>query len=241
MSNELDLNEQLEYEKGYHWRDIAISVLVFGVFEVLSLLCQGKLFKFSFCSSIFAGTFSALWAVFIGYMVGVYFFTKKKMATFRRIKYNYPVRLEDGRMFAGIAAGGFLGGFLQGIIGVGSGNTMVAAMLFLGIDAKVTSATSGYQIVFIGLSSTIEALANNELTWLEVGWFFSICFILGGILTFFMYKLLQKSEKGPKIILIIILALCVICIAGVAPSIYFTSKNYGWPFMLDIQKSFCSI
>lgn len=140
-----------------------------------------------------------------------------------------------------IAGGGFVGGFLQGIIGVGSGNTMMAALLTCGINPKVASATSGYQILFIGLSSLIEALAYEEISWVEVGWLFSICFIIGGALTFGLYWLIKDRPRGHKMILAFILTLCIICIVGVIPSIYLTQLYYGWPFMLDLLNKFCSV
>lgn len=83
------------------------------------------------------------------------------MTTYQKIGYKYSIKLNDKLNFAIIAGGGFVGGLLQGVIGLGSGNMMIAALLHVGIDARVTGATSGYQIVFIGMASLIEALANS--------------------------------------------------------------------------------
>jgi hypothetical protein len=132
---------------------------------------------FSFCSGIFAGSFAALCIVFFSYLIFVYKFTCNKLIYYAKIGYKYDVKLNEYRNFALITCGGFIGGFLQGVIGVGSGNLMVASLLTVGLNPKVTSATSGYQIVFIGLSSLIEALVNDELNWVETGWFLFICFL----------------------------------------------------------------
>lgn len=85
----------------------------------------------------------------------------RRLRTYYRIGYKYSVKLTDKLNFAIIAGGGFFGGFLQGIIGLGSGNMMIASLLYVGIDARVVGATSGYQIVFIGMASLIQALADG--------------------------------------------------------------------------------
>jgi hypothetical protein len=64
---------------------------------------------------------------------------------------------------------------------------MVSILLTVGVNPKVITATAGYQIIFIDLSSLIEALAFNGLTWLEVVWFFGISFVLDGALTVMLY------------------------------------------------------
>lgn len=238
FENSVLLQKQLDYESTYHWRDILISIVVFTVFEVLSLLSQGKIIDFSFCSWIFGLTFGLLVIVLAVYLAFVYKFTSRKMEYYARIGYDYDTKLAEFKNFGLITGGGFIGGFLQGIIGVGSGNCMVAAMLTVGIDPKVTSATSGYQIVFIGLSSLIEALAFNELTWIEVGFFFTICFVIGGGLTLLLYHLLRDKPKAPGILLIIITCLCVMSTIGIIPNVYLTQLFYGWPYMLTV-KSFC--
>jgi len=124
----------------------------------MSLLSQGKIVPFSLCSWTFGVAFGALVVIFIVYIVLVYKFTCRKLEYYAKIGYVYDAKLNECKNFGLITGGGFFGGFLQGIIGVGSGNCMVASMLTVGISPKVTSATSGYQIVFIGLSSLIEAI-----------------------------------------------------------------------------------
>ena len=47
------------------------------------------------------------------------------------------------------------------MLGTGVGSIMVMGMLFIGLTQQVASATSGYQIMFTGASSMIQALSNN--------------------------------------------------------------------------------
>ena len=52
-----------------------------------------------------------------------------------------------------------LGGFATGLLGAGCGHLMIIFMGLIGVPTKVASATSGFQIVFIGAASLITALA----------------------------------------------------------------------------------
>jgi hypothetical protein len=204
------------------------------------MLAQGKIVRFSFCSWYFAVSFVCLCIAFFFYLFVIYKITCSQMAYYEKIGYNYGFPLGQTKIICIIAAGGIVGGLLQGIIGLGSGHCMVGSLLYLGLNPKVASATSGYMIVFIGLSSLIEAMANNEITWIQVAWFMGICFILGGICTFLLYRVLAGKPKAPKIIIAIIIALCVLSCVTILPNIYFTQKNFGWHSMLTVPKPFCS-
>lgn len=50
---------------------------------------------------------------------------------------------------------GFLAGLAQGILGVGSGSCMMSFLLTTSINASSASATTGYQVLFIGLAALI--------------------------------------------------------------------------------------
>ena len=54
-----------------------------------------------------------------------------------------------------IIFGGLLAGFVQGILGVGSGTVVMLVLLTYNFDARVASATSGFQIFFIGAASFV--------------------------------------------------------------------------------------
>jgi hypothetical protein len=229
----------MAYEKGYHAKDIIISLTVFVVFEVLSLFSQGKfMLRFGFCTWIFCVSFGAFCLLVIGYMIIVYRLTCKKLKYYKTIGYHYDVKLNKVQNYMILVCGGFIGGLLQGIIGVGSGNMMVWAMLVIGIDPKVTTATSGYQIVFVGAASLIEAIANQLITWTEAGWLFGICFIIGGSLTVIFYTLTEGRPTIQRTILLIVTLLCVISVVGTIPSIVLTQKYYGWQYMLTVH-DFC--
>lgn len=172
-------------------------------------------------------------------MILVYHLIQRRLKYYKEIGYKYRVKLNKTDNFIIIVLGGFIGGFLQGIIGLGSGNTMVAAMLVVGVDATVTAATSGYQIFFIGMASLVEALAQKQISWVDAGFLFGISFVFGGLLTLLLYHLLKDKKNVQKTLLIIIVALCVLCIVGIIPSVFLTAHNFGWPYLFHLNGSIC--
>lgn len=173
-------------------------------------------------------------------MISVYRYIDWLLKFYRYIDYEYDVRLDSPSTFTTVACGGFVGGILQGILGVGAGDSIVTALLTVGVAPRVASATSGYQIFFAGMSSLIGALAYSEISWADAGWLFGICFVVGGLLTLGLYYLLRNSPKAQKTLLAIIMGLCILCIVGIIPNIYLTQLYYGWNYMISILNNFCS-
>lgn len=162
------------------------------------------------------------------------------MKYYEYIGYEYNVKLGNPSTYTTIACGGFVGGILQGILGVGAGDSIVAALLTVGVAPRVASATSGYQIFFAGMSSLVGALAYREISWADAGWLFGICFVVGGLLTLGLYYSLRNYAKAQKALLAIIMALCIVSIIGIIPSIYLTQLYYGWTYMTSSLANFCS-
>lgn len=96
-----------------------------------------------------------------GFIYFIYRFTCYRLSFYKKVKYVYDVNLNNPYKFTIALLGGLIGGFLQGVIGIGSGDCMMAAMLFLNMNPRVVSATTGYQIFFVGLSSTIVSLVRQ--------------------------------------------------------------------------------
>jgi len=82
----------------------------------------------------------------------------------------------------------FLGGFLQGMSGTGAGISMVAALIVAGYPLRVCIGSCGFLAFFVGASAIVRVVLHNELTLAEFGWFFGLCFVLGGTLTFLIYR-----------------------------------------------------
>lgn len=58
---------------------------------------------------------------------------------------------------------GMLAGLVQGILGLGSGSTMMIFFFMTPINTSSASATTGYQVLFIGLSALIEGFINGSV------------------------------------------------------------------------------
>ena len=84
---------------------------------------------------------------------------KRRFAYYKLIKYECTTDVSSLLNFSYLVIGGITGGFLSGLIGLGAGNMMIIFMGLVGVNIKVASATSGYQILFIGSASLIQAVA----------------------------------------------------------------------------------
>ena len=126
----------------------------------MALFVQGKLYKFKECAVwFFVLLFIVFFAIFIGFLIAYFRFLKKRFTFYKKIKYTFEIDLSESRNYIYLCLGGLLGGFSSGLIGVGSGHIMILFMSFIKVQTKVASATSGYQILFVGASSLIEAVA----------------------------------------------------------------------------------
>ena len=67
----------------------------------------------------------------------------------------------------------------------------------------------------------------------------SLTCVLGGIVTFFMYKWTEKKDKVRvnKILVYIIMVLCAISVIGTIPSFILTVINFGWDEVFKIKWS----
>lgn len=61
----------------------------------------------------------------------------------------------DSRNFGMICFGGYFAGVSQGILGAGSGTFLMGTFMAVNLNPKVAAATSGYQILFIGLATFV--------------------------------------------------------------------------------------
>lgn len=97
-----------------------------------------------------------------------------------------------------LTAGGLIGalaGYAGGLLGVGGGNIIVPVLIWIGIDPRKASATSGFIVIFSSLAAFISHAAlgnvNTELLFVSVP-----ASILGGIAGAW---LLAHKIKGPQI------------------------------------------
>jgi uncharacterized membrane protein YfcA len=135
-------------------------------------------------------------------------------------------------------ASAYLGGFVNGLLGSGVGSVIVMGLLYGGVPAKVASATSGYQIVFTGAASLIQAFANQELDVDQFGFLFVISLagsLAGSVLIYFIMQRYQLK----RLQIIVLFVLNLLEAIGVFPNAVFDVKYYGWPFMTAVPGFDC--
>lgn len=147
--------------------------------------------------------------------------------------------MDDKKTYLLIAFTAFFGGLFQGIAATGAGSSIVAVLLSFGYPPKVCSATSGYLGFFFSTAAIIHSILHNELTLLQFAWFFCISFVLGGFLTILLYWKIEKNPKGSGVLMILISAICLICVITVIPNIIQTAKFEGATGLLVASKDFC--
>jgi uncharacterized membrane protein YfcA len=140
------------YEKTIHLPDIAFSFGVFVAFEALLFLVQGKFSFFTFgqCDWEYPVGIVILAIVTFTYLLFVKKYLHRNMNDYSWVEYPMDIKLNDSKKFWLVCLGGLGAGFIQGILGVGSGTSIMAVLLALGIPPTVASACSGYQVFFIG-------------------------------------------------------------------------------------------
>jgi uncharacterized protein len=122
-----------------------------------------------------------------------------------------PKKKEGGQGDSGreIKAGIGLGvgaGYLGGLLGVGGGNFIVPALVWLGIDPKKASATTAFIVVFSSLSGFFGHAAMGTINW-NLLTFAAIGSIVGAILgSWLMHKKLDAGQVK-KIIGVVLYAI----------------------------------
>lgn len=101
-----------------------------------------------------------------------------------------------------------IAGYIGGLLGVGGGNLIVPALIWIGFDPRKAAATSGFIVIFSSLAAFFEhvLLGNINLPLLIVSAFSSIG---GGLLRawFLSFKL-----KGHQVKVLIGLVLYIVAI-----------------------------
>ncbi len=134
---------------------------------------------------------------------------------------------------------GFLAGFVQGILGVGSGSTMMSFLLTTSINTTSASATTGYQVLFIGMAALIEGFINGEVNVPDSVFFMGLCIILGGAasLVFGLYLKGKDQFKVSKIVVVIAIFLSLVSVVMVVPNVVTLIIDSGWAKIMYIKFS----
>jgi uncharacterized membrane protein YfcA len=73
-----------------------------------------------------------------------------------------------------LATAAVVAGVAAGLLGIGGGMILGPLFVALNVQPQVCAASTGFMILFTGLSSTVQYLAVGELPWRYALWFGSI-------------------------------------------------------------------
>jgi len=134
-------------------------------------------------------------------------------------------------------AAGLLAGLVQGILGVGSGSTMMTFLLKTQINASSASATTGYQVLFIGLAALFEGFINGRVVVEDSAFFIGLCVVLGGFATLGMAYFLQTRNQVTvsKIVVIIAVFLSLVSVVMVIPDVIDLINESGFAKTMEIK------
>ena len=90
-----------------------------------------------------------------GYLQFIRVYLQKKFDKYELLGIEQDVYLNNSRQFYFIATGGFLAGIIGGILGLGTASCIMVFLLMTPINITSATATSGYQVLFVGLASLI--------------------------------------------------------------------------------------
>lgn len=121
----------------------------------MTALCQGKIIRFKHCSAAYFAAFGGYLVFMAVVVLACYKFSAMRMQLYKRVGFDYDLKLDEPKVYLNIVGGGLIAGLLQGIIGMGSGHMISLVLLSYSFSPEVTSATSGYIIFFVGSASLI--------------------------------------------------------------------------------------
>jgi uncharacterized membrane protein YfcA len=122
-----------------------------------------------------------------------------------------PKKRTDGQVDSGkeLNTGVCLGigaGYLGGLLGVGGGNFIVPALVWLGVDPKKASATTAFIVVFASLSGFFGHAATDSVNWSLLA-FAAVGSVAGAIMgSWLMHKKLDAGQVK-KIIGVVLYAI----------------------------------
>ncbi len=192
---------------------------------------QGRLpfLKFSHCNWKYWVGVSLLILLTLCYIKFIHSYLKEKFDLYEKLGIAQEIMLNRNREFGFILVAGLLAGLVQGILGLGSGSCMMTFLLSTPINAISASATTGYQVLFIGLSALIEGFINGSVELADTVFFIILCFVLGGAVTLGMVWYLQTKNQVTvsKIVVLIAVSLTLVSVIMVIPDVIKLIINEG--------------
>ena len=202
-------------------------------------LAQGKFpfYEVKICSLQYFGGLVFLLLVTLAYLFFVRYTLRKRFTEYNRLGILVNLDLSLLKEFSLIALGGFSAGMIQGILGVGSGTFIMAIFLTFNLNPRVASATSGFQVFFIGSASFIEGFITDSIQLQDALLLFGLCSVGGGLVTFGFYEFLKRQDENKvnRMLVTTIVCLCMISSLGVIPSLIQTWLDFGFDHLISVR------
>lgn len=159
-------------------------------------------------------------------------FLAKQALRFPFAKGDIQWTLRNTRQLSPIA---IVSGTMSGMLGIGGG--MVLGPLFIGLEVEpeVSTATTGFMLLFTGFAGTTEYLTVGRLPWRYLLWFGSLGVIGAQMGQRFVKRLISRSGRPSIVVLLLggVILLAVTCMTaiGIVNVVHATSSGEDiWAF-----------
>lgn len=152
--------------------------------------------------------------ILLWFFSGFLFFAGSMMLFFRpraiEAPYSWKKQLLIGVLIGSIA------GYIGGLLGVGGGNLIVPALIWIGFDPRKAAATSGFIVIFSSLSAFLGhvLLGNINLPLLGISAFASIG---GGLLGAWLLSFKLKVQQVKIVIGLVLYIVALKMVWGLLP------------------------
>ncbi|EGR28084.1 hypothetical protein IMG5_183410 [Ichthyophthirius multifiliis] len=146
--------------------------------------------------------------------------------------------LQSYKCFLQIISLGFISGVFAGLFGIGSGLTIVPALLYLKIEPTVAAATNGFITFFLSLNSVILTITDNILSLETIIVFFFIAFFGGLFISKIVYKIVER-KKANYAVVFIVFGLSMLNILSNIIHLIIKGSNQGFHSLMNNEIDFC--
>lgn len=163
-------------------------------------------------------------------------FLQKQSAGFRFSKGDILWTTRNTLMLPPIAV---CSGIMSGMLGIGGGMILGPMFIALEIEPQVSTAVTGFMLLFTGFAGTVEYLTVGKLPWRFFLWFGSIGVIGGQIGQRFVKRLVNSTGRPSIVVLLLggVIATAVLCMTAVGISDLVSASEDGdaiWQFNFGV-------
>lgn len=124
-----------------------------------------------------------------------------------------------------------ISGTMSGMLGIGGGMVLGPLFIALEVDPEVSTATTGFMLLFTGFAGTTEYLAVGRLPWRYLLWFgaIGVCGAQAG--QQLVKRLIERSGRPSIVVLLLggVILLAVLCMTAIGIANLVSSSSSGEP------------